>query len=217
MDLHNELTRLRRMILSMGASVEQRVAEAFDSVLARDINEARAVRTSDDEIDAMDLDVEAECLRILALSHPVAGDLRFVLSVIRINTDLERMADLATSIAKRVIAMDDQTSPIELPPALAEMASCTQRMLGDALKALADEDAALCYRVRKSDDRVDDLLKELFVWAQQEIPRNVETTPFAINVLSIARKIERIADMTTNIAEDVLFLIDGSIVRHSKS
>lgn len=216
MDLQNELIRLRRMILTMGASVEQRVSEAADSLFRHDIQEAREVRTGDDEIDAMDLDVEAECLRILALSHPVAGDLRFVLAVVRINNNLERMADLAASIAKRVLALEDHRTSVALPEALEDMGRCTLRMLSDALAALANEDTALCNQVRRADDRVDDLFKELFIWAQQAIRDNVDVTASVVDVLSIARKLERIADMATNIAEDVIFLVEGAVVRHQK-
>lgn len=217
MELRKELDLLRRQVLKMGASVEHRVAEAIDALLKGDIAEAREVRTGDDEIDAMDLDIEAECLRILALGHPVAGDLRFIFSVIRINNDLERIADLAKSIAKRVIAMQDYPTAIEPPSALTEMARCTLRMLSDALAAMSNEDAALCNHIRRADDQVDDLLKEMFIWAQTTIPQNVDMTGPAIDLLSIARKLERIADMTTNIAEDVIFIIEGQVVRHTRA
>jgi phosphate transport system protein len=214
--LHKELLTLRRHILSMGASVEDRVREAIDALFRQNLEEARRVRTSDDEIDAMDLDIEKETLRLLALTQPVAADLRFILAVMRINTDLERIADMAKSIAKRVLAMSEDTIPIDPPPALRDMAERTQRMLSDALAALANNDAALCNNIRRSDDQVDDLLKEVFAWAQVEIPQHVEATPTVINLLSIARKLERIADMSTNIAEDVIFIVSGEVVRHGR-
>lgn len=217
MDLQKELLQLRRQILSMGASVETRVSEAIDALLKGDIDEAIDVRTGDDEIDAMDLDIEAECLRILALAHPVAGDLRFIFSVIRINNDLERIADLAKSIAKRVIALQEYDHTIDIPEGLSMMANNTRRMLSDAVAALANEDDALCNHIRRADDQIDDLLKEMFTWAQTNIPQHVEATGPTIDLLSIARKLERIADMTTNIAEDVIFIIAGDVVRHSKA
>jgi phosphate transport system protein len=213
-DLQDELTDLRRAILSMGASVEQRVNRAIDSLLSSDLELAREVGGGDEEIDAMDVDIEAECLRILALSQPVAGDLRFVLAVMRINSDLERIADMAEGISKRVIDLQSQT-PIAVPSAVVEMAGSARRMLAEALSAFADEDVALCLRIRRSDRQVDDLQREVFAWIQDEIPRHVEATRAAIDILSIARKLERIADQATNIAEDVYFIVKGAVIRHT--
>jgi len=214
-DLHNELLTLRRHLLSMGASVEARVAEAVRALFTRDFDLARGIRMADDEIDAMDLDIEKEALRLLALTQPVAMDLRFILAAMRINTDLERVADLAKSIAKRELASGDHPSA-PMPDALREMAERSQRMLSDVLSAMSNNDAAMCETIRKADDQVDDLLKEIFRWAQQEIPDNVDAAPAVINILSIARKLERIADMATNIAEDVIFMTKGDVVRHGR-
>ncbi len=214
-DLQTELIECRRAILSMGAAVEQRVNHAIDAMLRNDYDTARTVRRSDAEIDEMDLDIEAECLRILALSQPVAGDLRFVLAVMRINADLERIGDCAKSIGKRVMSLANGR-PITVPKSLVDMASATRTMLANALLALANDDAQLSRRIRRDDQRVDDLQKEVFAWVQEEIPRNVEAAKSTIDVLSIARKLERIADLCTNIAEDVIFLVEGSVVRHKK-
>ncbi len=214
-DLHKELVNLRRNILNMGASVEERVTEALDALFNHDLAEAQTVRVGDDEIDAMDLDIERECLRLLSLTQPVATDLRFILAVMRINTDLERIADMAKSIAKRVIAMEQLPGTFEPPATLREMAKLSRRMLDQSLAALANNDGSLCTNIRKSDDQVDDLLKEMFAWAQETIQDDVEVTAMAINMLSVARKLERIADMATNIAEDVIFIIDGAVVRHT--
>jgi len=216
-ELQKELLALRRQVLTMGASVESRVADAIDALIKGDLNEARHVRTGDDEIDAMDIDIEKECLRILALTQPVAGDLRFIFAVIRINSDLERIADSAKSIAKRVIALLEDGNSIEIPAALSQMARSAHNMLSDALAALSNQDAGLCNHIRRADQQVDDLLKEMFAWAQSEIPQNVAITSAAIDLLSIARKLERIADMATNIAEDVIFIVEGEIVRHTHS
>lgn len=213
-DLQQELTQLRRNILGMAASVEVRVNQAIDSLLNRDIATARSVRTSDSEIDRMEVDIEAECLRILALSQPVAGDLRFVLSVIRINNNLERLGDLAKSIAKRTLDLA-KLAPIDPPEALERMADETRQMLTNTMQALTDEDVDLAARVRRSDERVDDLQREVFSWIQEEIPQRVERTKPALDLLSAARKMERIADHCTNICEDVIFLSAGEVVRHA--
>lgn len=213
MQLLKELVDLRRNILTMGAAVEQRIHWAMRALLEGDMEAAQLVRKGDNEIDRMEIINEEECLRILALTHPVAGDLRFVLSAMRINTNLERIADMARSVAKRAIDLH-QLRTVEMPPSLATMATETEHMFVSAMKALADEDADLAQRIRKDDQRVDDLQKEVFAWAQVEIPRHVEDTEAAIDVLSIARKLERIADVCTNIAEDVIFMSKGSLVRH---
>jgi phosphate transport system protein len=214
-DLINELIEVRRSILSMAASVEQQVERALTALISKDISLARLVKEGDEEINHLELDIENECLRIFALTHPVAGDLRFVMAVLRINNNLERIGDKAKSIAKRVIDLTD-CIPLAYPPSLVEMAQETRKMLGDALTALANEDAELCRRVRLSDDRVDALQKELFNWAHKEIPQHVECTHAVIDILSISRALERIADLSTNIAEDVIFLVEGEVVRHSR-
>ena len=106
-------------------------------------------------------------------------------------------------------------APLDPPPALAEMSAASLKLLSDALSALSNEDADLSRRIRRADKRVDDLHKEVFAWVHQEIPRHLECTQAAIDVLSIARALERIGDSATNIAEDVIFLIEGAVVRHS--
>ena len=214
-DLIQELTKLRRSILTMGANVEQRVRDACHALLERDFDAATRVRQGDREINNMEIDIEEECLRILALSQPVASDLRFVLSVLRINVNLERIGDLAKSIAKRALDLQEQ-GYYEAPDSLRMMCQASTEMLSNAITALADEDVDLAQLVRRSDDRVDDLQKEVFAWAQEEIANNVNKTETAIDLLTAARKLERIGDQSTNIAEDVIFMSEGSSVRHTK-
>ena len=215
-DLPAELTRLRRSILSMGAEVEERLRLSVEAVLEQDLDKAISVSERDNEIDEMDVGIEENCLRILALSHPVAGDLRLVLSVLRMDNDLERIADLAGAMSKRAIALQS-APPIDVPDALQQMCQCTRRMLNDALEALANDDTELARRIRRADDRVDDLQREMFAWTQQTIVDDVNSTEAVIDILSVSRKLERIADLSTNIAEDVIFLIEGSVVRHSSA
>lgn len=217
MELVKEITALRRSILTMGAVVEQRVCRAVKALLDHDMDAAREIRTGDREVDQMELEIEEECLRVLALLHPVAGDLRFVLAVMRINTNLERIADMAKGIAKRVLDLEQLPQRVDAPEAVRQMAAATCRMLADALSALADQSTAQAYRVRDDDERIDALLKEIFAWAQREIPHHVERTEATIDILSVARKLERIADVTTNIAEDVIFFTEGSLVRHENA
>ncbi len=214
-ELDKELTTLRRALLSMSASAELRVTQAYDALLNRDSAVADAVRVSDDEIDDMENDIEAECLRILALQHPVASDLRYVIAALRINADLERIADLARGIAKRVIYMSRE-KPIPFPRELGQICDASRDILSDALRALAEQDAELASRVRRADKRVDALHKSVYNWAINELPSHAEDAQSMVDLLFIARAIERIADLATNIAEDVIFSVGGDIVRHTK-
>jgi phosphate transport system protein len=214
-DLINELTHVRQLILSMAGSVEHQVDRAIKALVSKDITLARRVCADDSEINTIELEIENECLRIFALAHPVAGDLRFVLAVLRINSNLERIGDKAKTISKRIIDLID-CAPVNFPPALIQMSRESQHMLKDALTALANQDAELCRHVRRSDDQVDALQKEIFGWAHAEIPAHVEATHAVIDVLSISRALERIADLSADIAEDVLFLVEGAVVRHGR-
>jgi phosphate transport system protein len=213
-DLQTEMLTLRRNLLAMGAATEQRLSLATSALVEGDVDAARAVKGGDAEIDAMEVDLETQCMRILALGSPVAHDLRFVLSVIRISADFERIADLSRGIAKKVLRWGNGNGPTEVPGALADMASSASAMLGDVLAALSDEDVERCREVRRADRRVDDLNKEVVATSRQLIHDDVSRTAEAIDMMQIAQRLERIADIATNIAEDVIFLAEGRVVRH---
>ncbi len=213
-DINSSVIALRRSILTMGSSVEALVEESFTVFMEGDVEAAKRVIRSDRSIDEMDLRVEAECVSLLARFHPVARDLRFVLGVLRIENDLERIADLAKGIAKRTLD-ERENALVDPPAALSLMIARTREMLRDALRALADKDALLARRVRASDQIVDDLQRRVYEWATSEIPARTETTSGAISVLSVTRALERIADLSTNIGEDVIFMIEGRVVRHA--
>ena len=213
-DLKTEIVHLRRGLLAMGAATEQRLDFAVRALLEQDVAAAAAVKAGDNEIDAMEVDLETQCMKVLALGAPVAHDLRFVLSVVRISADFERIADLSRGIAKKVIRWSDSSRPVEVPGALADMAEAAKTMLADVLAALSDEDPELCREVRRADRRVDDLNKEVVAGARQLIQDDVARTAEGIDLMQIAQRLERIADITTNIAEDVIFLVEGRVVRH---
>ncbi len=213
-DLRTEIVNLRRGLLAMGAATEQRLDFAVRALLEQDVAAAAAVKAGDNEIDAMEVDLETQCMKVLALGAPVAHDLRFVLSVVRISADFERIADLSRGIAKKVIRWSDSSRPVEVPGALADMAEAAKTMLADVLAALSDEDPELCREVRRADRRVDDLNKEVVAGARQLIQDDVGRTAEGIDLMQIAQRLERIADITTNIAEDVIFLVEGRVVRH---
>ena len=152
-------------------------------------------------------------MRLLALGSPMAGDLRQILSTLRISGQLERIADLAKGISKRTIKIS-KLEAIRLPSSLLEMAEATRSMIADALLALSKEDVDLCRQVRRADNLVDNLNKEVLHWSRNEIPRNVENTNATIHLLTIAQRMERICDITTLIVEEVIFQVEGRIVRH---
>ncbi|MDA1261573.1 MAG: phosphate signaling complex protein PhoU [Planctomycetota bacterium] len=212
-NLQNDIIELRRSLLSMGALVEQRVNDIVDALIDSNLQTADAVRRGDDEIDQMEVSIEAQCMRLLALAHPVATDLRFVLAVIRISGELERIGDLARGIAKRIIKLS-QVDAVELPSSLIDLAFGSRTMLSDVLSAMGSEDANLCRQVRRSDQRIDDIHKTVLVWAREEIPKSSESASMAIEFLSIAQRLERIADLASHVADDVIFLIEGRVVRH---
>lgn len=211
-----ELTALRRVLLSMSASAEQSVSQAFEALYNRDPAAARRVRKSDRAIDKMELDIDAECLRVLALHNPVASDLRFVISSLRISVNLERIADYAKSVAKRVIDLCELPEQA-VPPVMREMMDAALQMLADACRSLAEQDADLALRVRQSDDYVDERYRQLFEWAAQQMTTSPDSVPAIIDMLSITRAVERIADHATSLAADVIFAVGGERVRHPKA
>ena len=215
-DLPTEILNLRRSLLAMGAATERRLALASRALLEGDIAAAQEVKAGDTEVDTMEVELETQCMRILALGAPVAHDLRFVLSVVRISSDFERIADLSRGIAKKVIRWNVGNGPTEVPGALCDMATAAQAMLADALAALSDEDAERCREVRRADRQVDNLNKEVVAMSRQLIQDDVTRTAEAIDMMQIAQRLERIADIATNIAEDVIFLVEGRVVRHGE-
>ncbi len=199
----------------MSAAVEEHVEKCLQIFLRRDVEAAAEAISRDRVIDEMDVRVEAECIEVLARFQPVARDLRFVLAVLRIENDLERIADLAKGVAKRTL-QDAENAKVQHPAALSLMIEHTLKMLSDAIRSLADEDAELARKVRASDQIVDDLQRRIYEWGTSEIPAHTDWTCGAINVLSVTRAVERIADLSTNIGEDVVFMAEGSVVRHSR-
>lgn len=212
--LPDELMKLRRILLTMGAEVEQRVTEAMNALVNSDASLAERVKGGDDAIDALDIDVEAECVEILALHQPVARDLRYVLSALRINADLERIADLARGVAKRVLKLIRKDG-LSVPPTLVHMAGEVRSMVSDAVRALADQDEHAAMLVRGRDDAVNADYKSLISWSVQEVADNGDRAKQIIDLLSVVRAMERMADLATNISESVVFSVSGQVVRHS--
>ncbi len=213
--LQRELEKIKKSILTLGAMVEERVRLAIKSIVGRDAGIADHIVRMDYEIDEMEVDIEEECLKVLALYQPVAIDLRFLACVIKINNDLERIADEAVNIARRVktISKDKDCEFIFDYAAMAEKA---ETMLRQSLDALVQLDTDLAFKVCLSDDDVDAFVKQAYEQLKISIKKMSDKTGPFINMFLISRHIERIADHATNIAEEVIYLTEGEIVRHGK-
>jgi phosphate transport system protein len=208
-----EIEHLKKKLLAVGAIVEERIAKAITAVVKRDAVLALEVVEGDEEIDQMEVDVEEDCLKILALYQPVAIDLRFVVAVLKINNDLERMADHAVNIARRAEYIATYTD-VTLPMDLEVMVQKTQTMVRESLDAFVRQDAVLARRVCGADKDVDQLNRQMHVFIQQQIRVNPEKVEQLIHQLSVSRQLERIADLATNVAEDVVYMVEGAIIRH---
>jgi phosphate transport system protein len=211
--LERQIDILKQKILFVGTLVEEAIAKAISALVNRDRNLAKVVIDEDAEIDRMEVDVEEEVLKILALYQPVAADLRFVVAVLKINNDLERMGDLARNIAKRVVLLTGGAR-IDLPDDLRPMATMAQQMVKESLDALVNADTLLARRVRDSDDEVDGMRRKVQEFVEQQIAAHPEQTELLMRLLSVSRHLERLADLATNVAEDVIYMVEGEIVRH---
>ncbi len=210
---HRELEKLKKRILSLGAMVEERVYMATKAIENRDSDLADKIINSDYEIDEMEVDIEEECLKILALYQPVAVDLRFITAVIKINNDLERIADEAVNIARGVKYIS-KGKKRHFDFDFYSMAEKTEAMLKKSLDALVNLDVDLAFKVCLLDDEVDKINAEAHRMVKDAITNNPNQGEYFINLLLISRHLERIADHATNIAEEVIYLIEGEIIRH---
>lgn len=208
-----EIEKLKKKILALSAIVEESVHRAVASIQRRDEKLARKVIESDIEIDHMEVDVEEECLKILALHQPVATDLRFVVAVLKINNDLERIADLSVNIAEQAAYLATQPK-VDIPFDFPGMSEKAQRMLRQSLDALVNDDTTLARKVLAADDEVDAINRHMYDQVKDGIRRHPENLDCLIHLLSVSRHLERIADHATNIAEDVIYMAEGEIVRH---
>lgn len=213
--LEREIERLKKMILALSAVVEESVRKAVRSIEARDCALAQEVLDTDREIDQMEVDVEEECLKILALHQPVAVDLRFIIAVLKINNDVERIGDLAVNIAERTFALCERPA-IPAPFDFDGMCQKTLEMLRGSLDALMQMDTARARAVLVADNEVDAINREMYAKICAALRRDPSPAEVLLSYLSASRQLERIADSSTNIAEDVIYLIEGTIVRHGR-
>jgi len=211
--LQREIERLKKSILTLGALVEERVHMAVQAISDRDDKLARQVIDGDIQIDEMEVDLEEECLKLLALHQPVAIDLRFIIAVLKINNDLERIGDLAVNIGERAMFVSTKER-IDIPFDFPKMSKIVKTMLKKSLDSLVNMDASLAKEVCKMDDDVDTINREMYNQVWEGINKHPDRLELLTHLLSTSRHLERIGDLATNISEDVIYMIEGKIVRH---
>jgi phosphate transport system protein len=208
-----ELEELKENLLRMASLVEEAIRNAVQSLVKRDSELAQKTFEFEDRINKMEITIDDMCLKLLALRQPMAVDLRFITSAMKIGTDLERMGDLAVNIVERAISLNQepQLKPyIDIP----KMAEITQSMVKDALDAFVKHDSRLARSVCERDDLVDGLNDQVFRELLNYMMADPKTVARAIHLMIVARCLERIADHATNVAEDVIFIVDGLVIKH---
>ena len=216
MSIHliREVRKLQKYILNVGAMVEDAMRQAVTAMEERDPDLAEQVIAGDKQIDLMELEVEEVCLSVLALHQPVAHDLRYVIASLKINHDLERIGDLAASIAKQALALSNEPALPIRQFGLSEMMHRVQDMVKQSLDSYVKLDAELAQQVRKDDDEVDELHREMYASVEQKMREEPDRIDAYVRLLNTARQLERSADHACNIAKDVIYMITGEIVRH---
>ena len=209
---HLELEKLNKKILTMGALAEDRVRKAAVAVKTHDRELINFILKSDYEIDEMEIEIEEDCLKILALHQPVAGDLRFLITVIKINNEIERIADTAVNIARRVGTIAKNNS-ITCHFDFSLMSEKVLNMLKMSLDSLVQRDAVMARKIFLIDDEVDEIRNQAYSAVKEMLRKNPDHPGCMINTYLLARHLERIADRATNIAEEVIYLVEGEIVR----
>jgi phosphate transport system protein len=214
--LEEEINNLKRLLLEMAASVEEMIGKSIRALRERNVILAEGVIKSDDRVNKMEIEIDNLCIKILALYHPEAEDLRTVTMVMKINNDLERIGDHAVNIAERAIYLADKPSvkPLIDIPRMAEKA---MEMLRESLDSFVNKNAELAVEVRKKDDEVDSLnnqvLRELVTYMIAD-PSIIDR---ALRLILISRDLERVADLATNIAEDVFYIARGRVLKHNST
>ncbi len=211
--LCHDLDKLKRSLLIIGSMVEDAINRAILALTSRRPELAEEVIRGDEEIDTKEVELEEDCLKILALYQPVATDLRFIIAALKVNNDLERMGDLAVNIAERATYLSGRDA-IEVPLTIEHMAGRVQEMVENSLESLVDMNTKLAREVLESDDEVDSMNRKMFDALEQVIRHDPGSTKRATHLLSVSRNLERIADLATNIAEDVVFMVEGELIRH---
>jgi phosphate transport system protein len=211
---HDQLGALNRRLLAMSEKAEALIELSVDALLSKDQGKAEAVIAGDRELDAMELEIEAAALALLALQQPMARDLRFIVGAIKVTSDLERIGDHAVNIAQtaqRLVALNSTITP---DPEIEDMARRARSMLGDAIDAFLRADGALGRNVCARDDQVDALHESVFRILLTHMMADPRTINPSLEYLLVSRNLERVADLATNIGEDAVFLAEGKNIKH---
>ncbi len=212
--LQSDLEALHKDLLSMSALVEDMIHRAVDQLIHPDIEEAHKLVQQDTEIDRWDVRIEDTCLKVLALHQPVAIDLRRITTMLKISGELERVADLACNIAERALGMLDAPD-VTVPNQLQEMATDAVDMLHRSIDAYIDLDSEKARRVTADDDAIDDANDAIIALLVEQMHQQPDRIDALLHLFSAVRQVERVADHATNIAEDVVYLVEGKIIRHA--
>ncbi len=210
---HAQLDQLQDRLMEMAGIVERLVAEASQAVLDGDASVAERVRAADDDVDEIEIEIDELAMELLALHQPMASDLRLVVTATKVANDLERVGDHAVNIAKAARRMSD-TQPLPEIRELAEMVEITREMLSDALAAYVSRNAGTARMVCITDDKVDDLKRSMYRILVTHMLEDTKRISGALELLLVSQNLERIADLATNISEDVVFLVEGETIKH---
>jgi phosphate transport system protein len=211
--LQRDLDHLKREILAVGTLVEEAIGKSLHLLADRDPALIDEILHGDATIDEREVEVEDECLKVMALHQPMAADLRFVIAVLKVNNDLERMGDLACNIAKRCRHALMRPEP----PRLVDFDALGVKVLGmvhASLEALVHQDAAMAREVCRMDEEVDEIHRTNYDLLKRRMREEPDVVEDAVNALTVSRSLERIADLATNVAEDIVFMVDGDVIRH---
>jgi phosphate transport system protein len=212
---HDQLTALNRRLLTMSEKAEALVELSVDALLTKDAGKAQLVIDADSELDAMELELEGAALELLALQQPMARDLRFIVSAIKVTSDLERVGDHAVNIAQAALRLVELHTAITPDPSIEDMARRARSMLADAISAFLRADGALGRDVCARDDQVDALHESVFRILLTHMMGDARTINTSLEYLLVSRNLERVADLATNISEDAVFLAEGKNIKHA--
>jgi phosphate transport system protein len=213
--LQREIDSLNKRILQLGGQVEENLRLCIQSIHARTATRLRpGMETDEDQVvDSLEVQVEEECLKLLALYQPVASDLRYIVAVLKINGDLERIGDLSKSLEQHAVHFS-RNENVPVPSLLTEMAGHARDMLTRSLNALIERDVNACRRIIHEDQEVDRLFAEVYDWLMEGMDQHLPRADARLNIYLASKDLERIADHACNIAEDVIYMVTGEIVRH---
>ena len=210
---HEQLQDLKEMLIRMATAVETSISKSIDALVGCNDALADEVIRMDDEINELEIRIDEQCLKLLALQQPMAVDLRFVTSAMKINNDLERMGDHSVNIAQRA-QMLNAMRPLKVAKNVTKIAPIVQKMVRDSIQAFVDEDADMAQRICIRDDEVDEFDELFFRELLTLMINNKKTISRSIDLMLVSKNLERIADLSTNIAEEVIFIYKARMIKH---